>query len=411
MKRLIFSVLMAFSISSFAVEEVPKFYWVHIKAKNVEERSKVATMIHIDQVIEDSVYSVVSEHDYSVLKQKVPELLFESYLMDPSVYGGNINQGEDDQAIEFPKGDELFHTYDEIKTLFNDLEKKYPSIVSQINIGKSVEGKDLFGLRISSIKESVNSFIPGILFVGTHHAREHISTEVPVFLAKYLAENYSKDSEVTSLVDHREIFIIPLLNPDGASFDIKGKRYKMWRKNRTPNGPRNDFGVDLNRNYGFEWGTGGSSTDTESDVYMGTKPFSEPETLALKNFVTSKPNIRILLSFHTYSELILYPWGHTNDSLSGNDFEVFKNMATTMAKWNGYTPMQSSELYIASGDTCDWAYGELGVFCFTFELSPKSYGSGGFYPGASFIDKVNNANLKPALYLIEKSADPYSAIN
>ena len=86
-------------------------------------------------------------------------------------------------------------------------------------------------------------------------------------------------------------------------------------------------------------------------------------------------------------------------------------MAKTMAKWNGYKPEQASDLYIASGDTCDWAYGAKNIFCFTFELSPKSMWRGGFYPGAKVIDRTFNVNIKPALYLLKHAGNPYGVLS
>src|SRR5690606_22938509 len=129
---------------------------------------------------------------------------------------------------------------------------------------------------------------------------------------------------------------------------------------------------------------GGSSDRGSSEVYMGPAPFSEPETRNIRDFVKSQPRMTTLLSVHTFSELILYPWGHTYDPVGkekGNaqDRLIFEKMAQDMAKWNHYTPQQSSDLYIASGDTTDWAYGELGIYAFTFELTPKSMWDGGFY--------------------------------
>jgi carboxypeptidase T len=160
------------------------------------------------------------------------------------------------------------------------------------------------------------------------------------------------------------------------------------------------------------WGTGGSSDDTSSDIYKGTEPFSEAETQVIRDFVRShRDNTKILLTFHTFSELILYPWGHSYDGIpKTEDRQVFEKMARTMAQWNGYTPQQASDLYIASGDTTDWAYGELGMFAFTFELSPKSMWNGGFYPGARIIDQVFEANLKPCLYMIELADNPYRVL-
>jgi carboxypeptidase T len=142
---------------------------------------------------------------------------------------------------------------------------------------------------------------------------------------------------------------------------------------------------------------------------MGPQAFSEPETRALKSLLEAKKNVKILLSFHTYSELILYPWGHVYDKIANTaHLQAYQTMANTMAQWNGYTPEQSSDLYIASGDTCDWAYGSLGIFAFTFELSPSSndWGGGGFYPGAGAIEPTFNANIRPALYLIDLADNP-----
>jgi carboxypeptidase T len=171
------------------------------------------------------------------------------------------------------------------------------------------------------------------------------------------------------------------------------------------------YGVDLNRNYGYKWGTGGSSSNTGSETFKGPAPFSEPETRSVRDYVTAHSNISTLLSFHTYSQLILYPWGHSYASIgNARDKEVHEKMANQMAKWNGYTPQQSSELYIASGDTTDWSYGELKIISFTFELDPSRWGGGGFYPGAGHIEPTVAKNTEPVLYLLEYADNPYRAI-
>ncbi len=378
-------------------------HFVHLKVENSEQRSKIANIIHIDQVVEDSVYAVVNDDDFEVLKKKMGHLIKETHIYKiPSTKNGD--------EIEFPQKDEKFHTYKETMDALDELTRNFPKISSIFQLGTSVEGRQLKGIRITG-EANFNSkaFVPGIFFVGAHHAREHLSTEVPLLLLKFILENYGKDERITKLVNTRDIYFVPMLNPDGAMHDIKGRKYKMWRKNRVPNSS-GSFGVDLNRNYSFGWGTGGSSRRETSDVYMGPKPFSEPETIAVKKFVEEHANIRIILSFHTFSELILYPWGGKKTGVSGKDGRVFETMAQTMSKWNKYKPMQASGLYVATGDTCDWAYGEHGIFCFTFELTPKSRWSGGFYPGAKVIEPTFRANILPALYLIEKAADPYGVL-
>lgn len=250
--------------------------------------------------------------------------------------------------------------------------------------------------------------------MGGHHAREHLSVEMPLKFINYLVTNYRNNNErVKSLVDNRDIHIIPAVNPDGLEYDIASGSYRMWRKNRVKNSG-NSYGVDLNRNYGYQWGTGGSSSSPSSDTFMGPRPFSEPESLAIKNYVEAHENITILLSFHSFSKLILYPWGHKYDSIENDtDRVVHEKMAEKMSTWNGYEPQQSSDLYIASGDTTDWSYGVHKIFSFTFELDPANNGFGGdgFYPGPTAIESSFNKNLEPLLYMLDLADNPYRVLN
>ena len=403
-----------FSVTIINVQAEPKkkypdaaAYELTIKAPTKEIRSELAKFMHIDNISSGQVTSVLNEFDYKLVKGRFSHLIIKEKLIPIPHF--DLMTG----TPSFPRGYKKYHTYDEVISELKELERKFPKIVTLIDIGNSVEGRSLLGVKIHhKITKRVvkKSTTPAIAFLGTHHAREHLSTEIPLMLAKHLAENFESDAAIKKLIQTREIFIIPLVNPDGAVYDIENRRFRMWRKNRYRTSTT-AYGIDLNRNYGFKWGTGGSSRNTRSDVYMGPKPFSEPETQAVRDFIKSNKNIKILLSFHTFSELILYPWGHKDAGVTGKDAKVFTTMAKTMSKWNGYKPMQASGLYIASGDTCDWAYGELGIFCFTFELSPKNqFMGGGFYPKDKIIPRVFKDNLKPALYLMEHANDPYRVI-
>lgn len=410
----------ALALADQSIKTEQGLHFVHLNAKDIKERSQIANIIPIDQIIENSVYSLVNDNDYNQLKKNLSHLLIESHFLTfdelNSRFQDNNNDNDTISSDEdtFPSGEEAFHTYKEVNDELKAANVKYPQLTQLFNIGRSIEGREIYGIRISSQINSLNHnnerIIPGILFVALHHSREHVSTEMPMMLMEYLLENYTKDPIVKKIIDSRDIYLIPMLNPDGGMFDIKDRSYQYWRKNRRDNG-NNQYGTDLNRNYSYFWGTGGSSDSPSSDIYMGTKPFSEPETSALKNFVETHANIRIILTFHTYSELILYPWGHKNAGVGGKDEEVFVKMGQKMAAWNNYTPQRSSDLYIASGDTCDWAYGEHQIFCFTFELSPKSgWFGGGFYPGAKAILPTFNANLKPIMYLMEYADSPYRVL-
>jgi carboxypeptidase T len=386
-----------------SIESFESNYLVEIQAKNSVERSRVANYIHIDFVVEDYVFSVVNEHDLAKISHDpeikligVEPIALENY--DPSSTFLSKYYGIQD----FPHEDAAFHNFEEMVTELKDIAADYPELASTFSIGQSLEGKELWGLKIGKPHTDEK---PAIVYMATHHAREHVSTEMPILFARKFLEKSLSDPRIKNIIDNLDIYLIPMVNPDGAIHDISTGRYKWWRKNRRAN-RGGSYGVDLNRNYGFGWGTGGSSTDPTSDVYMGTAAFSEPETKAIRDFFLENRNIKMALSFHTFSELILYPWGGKKTGVGGKDEVAMKKMASDMAAMNHYKPMQSSELYIASGDTCDWVYGELKTFCFTFELSPASMWDGGFYPGASTIERVFDDNWEPMLYLAEKAIKP-----
>jgi hypothetical protein len=177
--------------------------------------------------------------------------------------------------------------------------------------------------------------------------------------------------------------VIPNVNPDGSEYDISGGRYHSWRKNRQ--GP----GTDTNRNWGYKWGCcGGSSGSTGSETYRGPSAFSAPETKAVSDYVNSRTiggvqQIKAHIDFHTYSELILWPFGYTyNDTAPGMtaaEAKKFSDLGKKMAATNSYTPEQSSDLYITDGAVNDWMWGNHKILSFTFEMYPKG-SSPGFYP-------------------------------
>ncbi|HTL11868.1 MAG TPA: M14 family metallopeptidase [Bdellovibrionota bacterium] len=380
--------------------------FVQVMGSTKEQRSLMASLgMSIEFVRSDSAWGFASE---SVLKD-----LQASGLKVAGVFDAEVARGGHEGALDFPSNDAKFHNYAEVQQALNAMVTANADVAKIESIGKSLEGRDLLAIHINTDPADLasgKSQKPGMIYMGAHHAREHLSVEMPLMLADHLLKN-RHDNQISALLEGRDIWIIPMVNPDGCEYDVSTGSYKMWRKNRRNNGD-GTMGVDLNRNYGFMWGSGGSSNDGSSDVFMGPKPFSEPETQAIRDFVTSHRNATTLLTFHTFSELILYPWGHKYDAISDQrDHQVFDTMARTMSQWNHYTPEQASQLYIASGDTTDWAYGELKMFAFTFEMSPTSMWQGGFYPGASMIDKVFQDNLRPALYMLDLADNPYRVLD
>lgn len=293
----------------------------------------------------------------------------------------------------------LYHTYAEIDKELHDLQVAFPQIAKVFDLGQSHEERKIWAIKISD-NVSVEEDEPEILFMGGHHAREWISVDVPFLLAKYLLENYSADASITNYVDQGEIWIIPLLNPDGHQHSVTANR--LWRKNRKNNGD-GTFGVDLNRNYSFQWGGPGSSGDTFSEIYRGPEPFSEPETKTIRDFMNQHDFVA-MVSYHSYSQLVLYPWGYT--SSAAPDEVLLDHLANTMSDsiltvhGKMYIAQQSSDLYLASGDATDWLYGETRVPSYTIELRPTS-AFPGFQLPESEIQPTFEENLPAALFLIK----------
>lgn len=366
-------------------------YWVSLKAPTKEARTKLANFMHIDAIVEDTVYSTVNEWTYNKILMDHKKDLIDSYKMKDAV----ISKSNDER---FPRGDESFHTYAQMEQMLKDFVAKYPNFASLSSLGQSVEGREIYALTLTdSSNRGKNTFIPTIAFLGSHHAREHLSTEVPLMAAKSILENLENDPSLKELLSSRKLVFVPMVNPDGAMYDIQGGSYKYWRKNRSAQ--NSAIGVDLNRNYDNLWGRAGSSTNPRSDTYQGPTPFSEPETRAIKHYVEGTPELIGMISYHSYGELVLHPWGGTYDSVGGEDQKIFEKHGKEMAKFTKYRSQQSSDLYASSGDTCDWAYENSGVYCYTIELSPSGTRNGGFYPGASVIPGVVQSNLGAMLYL------------
>jgi carboxypeptidase T len=322
------------------------------------------------------------------------------------------------EAFDFPPADSAYHNYSEMVSEIQAVASANPAITSLFSIGKSYENRDLWAMKISD-NVAADESEPEVLYVGLHHAREHLTVEQALYAMHLFVDNYGTDSRITNLVNSREIWIVFNLNPDGGEYDIATGSYRSWRKNRQPNAGSSYVGTDLNRNYGYKWGCcGGSSSSPSSDTYRGAAAFSAPETARLRDFMNSrvvggKQQITTSITFHTYSELILWPYGYTYtdvpSDMSQDDHDVFVAMGQVMAGQNGYTPQQASDLYITDGDMTDWAYGTHKIFAYTFEMYPTS-SSPGFYPPDEQIGPQTSRNREPILYMTEMADCPYRSI-
>ena len=206
-----------------------------------------------------------------------------------------------------------------------------------------------------------------------------------------------------------EVWVAPMVNPDGHEYtQIPANR--LWRKNRRRN-PDGSVGVDPNRNYGYMWGT--LKIDTSSHVpadetYVGPRAFSEPEVRAVRDLV-ARELFGGVLTYHSYSQLILYPWGYTTDPIKDPaDLSQMRDLAEEMErlirKVHGktYVAKQSSKLYLTAGDTTDWAYGEYDAVSLTVELRPTTWEEGGFILPAAQIEPCWEENRPAALEFLQR---------
>ncbi|CRK56036.1 Carboxypeptidase T [Alloactinosynnema sp. L-07] len=320
---------------------------------------------------------------------------------------------------DFPSADSGFHNYSEMVAVINKAVADHPGIITKQVYGKSYENRDLYAIKISD-NAATDEAEPEVLFTHHQHAREHLTVEMAVYLINMFTDGYSTDSRVKNLVDTREIWILPDLNPDGGEFDISTGSYKSWRKNRQPNAGSTAVGTDMNRNWNYKWGCcNGSSGSTSSDTYRGPSAESTPEVKAVADFVRGRKiggtqQITMGIDFHTYSELVLWPFGWTYDNvapgLNADEERIFRTIGTEMAQTNGYTPEQSSDLYITDGSIDDWLWGDQKIFGYTFEMFPASASGGGFYPGDEVISRETQRNKASVLMMLDYADCPKRSI-
>jgi carboxypeptidase T len=335
--------------------------------------------------------------------------------MPPSARGAN----------DFPANHEGYHTYAEMSQTLDDTVAAHPQIAHKVSIGQSYQGRQIWALKISD-NVNTDEDEPEVLFTSQMHAREWLAQEEDLRIIDLLTSNYTTDpstqleQRVHDIVNGLEIWVVPMVNPDGAEYDISNPSngFRNWRKNRQPVGG-GATGIDLNRNFGFKWGCcGGSSGKPGNPFYRGSAPWQAPETAALRDFVLSRivggrQQIRAAIDWHAFNEQILYPFAYTKADkplpMAADDLAAFKAVATGMANLNGYTAMQASDLYIYDGGSIDWLYGDQRIFALTIEVYPVDHSHPGFYPPDSIIQAQTTRNDGAVLYFLEHVACPYAA--
>ncbi|OEJ94623.1 M14 family metallopeptidase [Streptomyces thermolilacinus] len=395
-----------------AADEVIRQYEIHGPSTPAERAALAATGASLDEVDDHTV--VVSANAEQAKRLRAQGHRLEALPAPPDrSAGGPVT------PMDFPPADSRYHNYAEMTAEINQRLQQYPGIMSKRVIGKSYQGRDIVAIKISD-NVAADENEPEVLFTHHQHAREHLTVEMALYLLRELGAGYGSDSRVTNAVNGREIWIVPDLNPDGGEYDIASGSYRSWRKNRQPNPGSSYVGTDMNRNWDYKWGCcGGSSGSPSSSTYRGSAPESAPEVKVVADFVRSrvvggKQQIRAAIDFHTYSELILWPYGwtyaDTAPGMTQDDRDAFAAVGRKMAASNGYTPEQSSDLYVTDGSIDDWLWGDQRIFGYTFEMYPSGSSGGGFYPPDEVIERETARNRDAVLQLLENADCMYRSI-
>lgn len=305
-----------------------------------------------------------------------------------------------------------YHTYSEVGADLDSMHMLYPSITSDtINIGSSLEGRSIWAFKISDNPE-VDEDEPEVLYTGLIHACEPMGMEVLLYFMWYLLDNYETDSLCTYLINNRELWFVPVINVDGYEYNrlTNPGGGGMWRKNRRNCGDGN-YGVDLNRNWGYMWGydNSGSSPYCAHNWYRGESAFSEPETQVLRDFINSR-NFVMSLDNHANGMLLLYPWGY--DYLYTPHNNLFVAMAESMSALNGHVPGTPWELlYPTNGGSNDWEYGDTiskpMIFGITMEIGTQSDGA---WPPSDRRLALCQLELPASLLYAELADNPYKIL-
>ena len=298
-----------------------------------------------------------------------------------------------------------FFTYWEMADTLAALAAAHPAIVHVDTSMRSYHGRALWCVRVSD-NAATDEPEPEVFFNGATHAREPLSTHTCIEFATLLCEGYGSDSLVTWLVDNREMYFVPVMNPDGYVYNSdSGGASSNWRKNRRMiQSPY--IGVDLNRNYGYRWGCDdlGSSPNPSSETYRGPARFSEPAVEAIHQFEAAH-RFRAQLDFHTYGRYNLYPWAY--DGAEPPELELLQEIADTFQANNGYsrTGQWYYTLYVSNGTSIDWEFVDTldnGIPKFTSYAFSCELGTTDFWYGATnpaYVDAEVALNIPNCYYL------------
>lgn len=421
MKKQIF-IMLFLGLAAISSSGQEKHHRVKVSADAEGIRLMAAKGIAVDHgVIEKGTYFISDFSDAELTAIRSLGLPYEVQIEDVANY--YVERNKEDLAGK-PRGEEGclncadhatpenfalgsvsgFYTYQEMLDILDSMRVKYPGLISAkspISSTQSIEGRPIYYVRISNDPDVDQTDKPEVLYTALHHAREVQSLSQLIFYMWYLLENYGSNAEVDHLLNNRELYFVPCVNPDGYIHNqtTNPNGGGMWRKNRRDNG--GTFGVDLNRNYASFWGFDniGSSPNGSTETYRGTAAFSENETQAIRDFCNGR-EFKLALNAHTFSNLLIYPYSHIPDLLTA-DSNAFHCLADEMAACSGFITGTANQTvgYNTNGDSDGWMYDEQSTKGKIFALTPEAGSvSDGFWPMQSRIIPIAKNTMQQNLY-------------
>ncbi len=392
-----------FFLCNVIVTAQEKHHRVTIEANNNQLQMLYEKGLEVDHFHQQNnkIIAEISQSDLNLLRENGIKFKIDIRNLEKRI--PKLNKKIDKQnaksnvllAVPTPTNFELgtmggFFTFNEATAALDKMRQLYPELITiKSSIGTTAQGRSMWMVKISD-NADIDEDEDEMLFNSIHHAREPMGLSQNIFYMWYLLENYATDEEVKLLVDNTELYFIPVVNPDGYTYNQQTNPNGggFWRKNRSNNG-NGTFGVDLNRNYSYEWG--GASNNTNSQTYQGPSAFSELETQAIRDF-TNQHEFIAALNYHSFSDLLIHPWGYSSNTFTP-DQNTFVAMGGYMTEENSYavgTPNQTVG-YNATGNSDDWMYGEQSSKPKILSLTPEvGSSSDGFWPASSRIIPLCN---------------------
>jgi len=422
MKKSILCFIISISFSFIVFGQTEKFSRVKIytDSKGLQKLQSMGVAIDDGEYRKDAYFSSdFSTKDIELIKQS--GLTYEVVIDDVKKFyvERNLNNATNDTKLSRSGCSSVpnyavpshyvagsmggYYTLNEIYTQLDNMRAAYPALISvkqQAGVVNSIENRMIYFVRISD-NPDVEEAEPKILYYGLEHAREPEGMQQLIFFMWYLLENYATNTEIQNILNNTELYFIPCTNPDGYNYNYTTDPGGggMWRKNRRNNG--GTYGVDLNRNFGYQWGYDdiGSSPNSGDDTYRGTTGFSEPETQVIKWFCEHH-TFRIVMDNHCYGNYLLHPWGYYDGTCPDNN--IYQAYSPLLTAENGFKSGNVWEClaYNANGSSFDWMYGEQSTKAKIIGFGAEAGSSSdGFWPAQNRIVDICKSYISMNLLL------------